>query len=139
MTYYYPDISDHITLSIIQSKKLDNDFLEKSERKILSSAEEIFRKERFNTLLDLGCGAGRLTVKFSKYFKQVTALDPDKERLRNAKNNIINKNIQNVIYIQAPFLETALPEDHFDVVLCNQIIQHIDTDTLEPMMLKNYF
>ena len=134
MTYYYPDISDHITLTIIQSKNLDVQFLEETENTILSSAEEMFRNETFKTLLDLGCGAGRLTIKFSKYFQQVTALDPDKYRLNNARENIKSRGIENVIYVQAPFLASKLPDKYFDVVLCNQIIQHIDTEMIEPMI-----
>ncbi len=134
MTYYYPDIFDHITLTIIQSKNLDVEFLEKAENTILSSAEALFRKQRFDTLLDLGCGAGRLTIKFSKYFNQVTALDPDNTRLQLAKDNLVRKEIHNVKFNQSPFLKADLPDEHFDVVLCSQIIQHIDTKMIEPML-----
>ncbi len=136
MPYYYPDIFDQITLTIVQSKNLDVAYLEKAENTILSSAEKIFQKQKRHTLLDLGCGAGRLTIKFSQYFNRVTALDPDKIRLQNAKNNIADKKIHNVVYIQAPFLKAELPDEHFDVVLCNQIIQHIDTEMIKPIMQK---
>ena len=134
MTYYYPDISDLITLTIIQSKNLDVEYLEKTENTILSSAEQLFKEKAFKSLLDLGCGAGRLTIKFSEYFDRVTALDPDRQRLSNAKKNILSKDIQNVVFVQAPFLGADFPDNHFDAVLCNQILQHIDTEMIEPMI-----
>ena len=91
MAYHYPDIFDLITLSIIESKGLNHEFLEEAENHILSSAEAMFRKQRFNTLLDLGCGDGRLSIKFSKYFDKITALEPDEDRLQNAKHNILRE------------------------------------------------
>ena len=92
------------------------------------------QKHSFDSLLDLGCGAGRLIIKFAKYFHHITALDPDLRRINNAKKNIAANNIQNVSYIQSPFCADILEADNFDVVICNQIIQHIDTRTIEPMI-----
>lgn len=134
--YQYPDSYDQITLALIPAKNLDLEFLEQSENTVLAAVEKLFLNQANSTLLDLGCGAGRLTIKYAEYFSQVTALEPDKERLRIARYNIDGNNIQNVAYIQAPFLQAELPDEHFDVVLCNQVIQHIDTDMIEPMIQR---
>jgi len=134
MTYRYPDLYDQITLTIIESEKVGTEFLIQAENRILSSAEEIFQENSFDSLLDLGCGSGRLIIKFSKYFNRIIALDPDQRRIDNARKRIAANNVQNVCYIQALFNAERFQDDSFDVVLCNQIIQHIDTRIIEPMI-----
>jgi SAM-dependent methyltransferase len=134
--YQYPDLFDQITVALLQSKKLDLEFLEQSENTVLASVEKLFLNQSFGNLLDLGCGAGRLTIKYAEYFNQVTALEPDIERLRIARDNINSNKTKNVAYLQAPFLKAELQDEYFDVVLCNQVIQHIDTAMIEPMMQR---
>lgn len=134
MAYFYPDIADQITLDLILLNNINVEALEQSENVIFASAENLFQKNRFGSLLDLGCGKGRLTSKFSKYFNTVTALDPDRWRLEQAIKNLGEKNIRNVEYVEAFFQDTDFPDDYYDVVICNQMIQHIDTNTIQPII-----
>ena len=134
MAYQYPDKADGITLSIVLSKHMATEELDNAENAILSNFGELFREKTFETLLDLGCGKGRLILKFADFFNRVTALDPDENRLCQAKNFLIKNKIQNVDFIPKTIEDADLANDSFDVVICNQIIQHVPTSCIEPMM-----
>ena len=132
--YEYPDIFDRVTLTLIQSRNLDTARLEEAETRILSPVMERFVRRRRERLLDLGCGTGRLTIKFSGCFNEVTALEPDRLRMRHAKESIRQEGIRNVTCLEAPFLDAGFGDEIFDVVLCNQVFQHLDTNRIEPML-----
>jgi len=136
--YEYPDVFDRVTLTLIQSRNLDTARLEEAETRILSSVVERFATRPRERLLDLGCGTGRLTLKFSGTFSEVTALEPDRLRMQHARDSIRQEGIRNVTCLEAPFLDAGFGDETFDAVLCSQVIQHIDTNRVEPM-LKGIF
>ena len=137
MTYFYPDVDDEIMLTLVLSENKDLRFWESVEDYILSYPESYLKRKRRHTLLDLGCGDGRLAIRFSKYFDKVIALEPDSSRMQYAKYNINSKKISNVEYIQAPFLSAELPNEEFDVVICSHIIQHMHTDMIAQIVQGN--
>ena len=134
MAYQYPDEADGITLSLVLSSNLALEKLDDAERTVFSTCKDLFHQKSYETLLDLGCGKGRLILKFADFFKRITALDPDERRLGKAKEMLRKNNINHVDYISKTFEDAEFPENVFDVVLCNQIIQHVPTDFIEPMM-----
>lgn len=50
-----------------------------------------------NTLIDFGCGSGRDTFFFSKYYKNVIGIDASSEVIN--RNNLEKKNIKNLSFI----------------------------------------
>ncbi len=134
MSYQYPDKADLITLSLVLMKNGNDELLRKAEDILLARAISMFRQNRYTTLLDLGCGNGRLTIELSKYFQWVTALEPDGERLAEARKKIADNGIENVSFVHSLFQDAGLPDDYFDVVICNQILQHVNTRAVEPII-----
>jgi ubiquinone/menaquinone biosynthesis C-methylase UbiE len=134
MNYIYPDPSDFITLSLVLMKKADDQLLKKADDDILAHAVALFQDNRYDSLLDLGCGNGRLSIEFSKYFKWITALEPDRERLALAKNNLMDHPIENVSFVHSLFQDAGFPDQNFDVVICHQVLQHVQTPSLEPIV-----
>ncbi|MEM5782063.1 MAG: class I SAM-dependent methyltransferase [Candidatus Aenigmatarchaeota archaeon] len=133
--YFYPDINDkniNILIKILEPYK---GYWEKSEYKVLCLAERIFKYNKYKRMLDLGAGIGRLTIKFSKYFNDITIIEPDKERLQKAKESIKRKNIK---FIKNSFLNSKLPKEYFDVIICSHVIQHIKTKDIIPTINKIY-
>jgi len=122
--YFYPDIDDKIISNLIKSKEPYKGYWKKSEEYVLSFAERIFKSNKYQRLLDLGAGVGRLAIKFSKYFDYITIIEPDEERLQKAKENIKRENAN---FIKTPFLSSKLPKNYFDVVVCSHVIQHVKT------------
>lgn len=135
---FYPDVEDKNILDFIRFYEPYLGYWKKSEEFLLSFAENIIRKNRPPSLLDLGCGEGRLLSKFAKYFKTVIALDPDEKRIDKAKTLAQNENINNVEFVNKSFLDAKFPDNKFDVIICSHIIQHIDTSDVEKFFKKIY-
>ena len=92
--------------------------------------------ERGATILDLGCGTGYLTKVLSERVGpdgKVVAVDPDRERLKIAREKY---SAQNIEYIQAD--DKTFPSDHYDIVFCNTVIHWIhDKEALYKRVCKN--
>lgn len=100
--------------------------IEDAEIKFNEIASIIPTNRKYDSILDVGCGAGVLTVKLSDYLHatHTTGLDISQEMIKNAK--IINKN-KNITWI-ATNISTFNPTKKFDLVICADIIEHIDND-----------
>ena len=71
---------------------------------------------KFNTLLDIGCGAGNHSDIFIKYKKDVTAIDyGDSIYFRNNKSKITT--------IIADFNECII-DQKFDAIWCSHVLEH---------------
>ena len=74
-------------------------------------------------ILDLGCGTGELTAEMADLVKptgRVVAMDPDKERIKLAKENNFRDNIDYIVGS-----DTTFPEDEYDVIFMNCVIHWI--------------
>jgi len=136
--YFYPDTDDKITQNLIRYKEPYKGYWKKSEEYMLSLAEEIFKSSKYERLFDLGAGKGRLLIRFSKYFNKIIAMEPDKKRLKAAKENVKKEGLKNIVFIQKSFLNSKLPKSYFDVVVCSHLIQHINTKDIKPTLDRIY-
>ena len=88
------------------------------------------------TVLDLGCGTGYLTKVLAQRVGaegKVVAVDPDRERLKIAREKYSASNIE---YIQAD--DKVFPEDQYDIIFCNTVIHWIhDKEALYKRVYKN--
>lgn len=136
--YSYPDKDDKVTLNFtVKNTEPYRGYWEQSENKALSFFEKLLSRAMNNgSLLDLGAGEGRLTIKFAKYFKTVTALEPDQERIARAKKNCASADINNVTFLESQFLDAEISENSFEAILCSHIIQHIPTTGIKPTLEK---
>lgn len=66
-----------------------------------------------DTVLDIGCGNGAITIPLAKKAKSVTALDSSDKMLEILRENVAAENLTNIKYI-------------------NQDIEHVDADELGP-------
>ncbi len=130
--FKYPDENDVLTAALIE-EQFDGEYWGKSEDCVLMRAEEYLLKrygeERLSTmtLLDLGCGMGRLIPRFARLFGRVVGLEPDADRCAGAEELIRQQRISNAVAVNTDC--TAYLHDNpgarFDVVLCSHIFQHI--------------
>jgi SAM-dependent methyltransferase len=70
----------------------------KKEKDFFSS---IFKKNKIESVLDVGCGTGHHAQLFSGYVKKVIAVDPSGETIEYARNNVIKS--PNIILLKEGF------------------------------------
>jgi len=79
----------------------------------------------YNTALEIGPGSGIYLKYLSDKFKNVIAIDIEKEYL----NNINKSNFNNLELIIDDIKNTKLKKNKFDFILCTEVLEHItDTD-----------
>lgn len=78
-------------------------------------------------VLDLGCGSGYGTKILSGSAKKVLAIDISKDTIDFAKNNFGNENIE---FKCANVFETGVNNNSVDVVVCFEVLEHVETPDL---------
>ncbi len=81
----------------------------------------LLQKDSKARTIDIGCGDGNLTMKFKeKMQSHMTGIDGLRDRLKAAKQRGVDSIIVANLEKKWP-----LPSNHFDVVISNQVIEHI--------------
>lgn len=76
------------------------------------------------TVLDLGCGAGRLSLYAAKYAKFVTGIDYIDTAIQYADSFARLCKIKNVKFITGDI--DKITDNKYDVVLISEVLQHVD-------------
>lgn len=78
-------------------------------------------KEPQNTVLDLGCGNGTVTLEIASQVKQVTAVDMSEEMLQLVQKNAQEKGISNIDYLQSTIQDLQIEQvGQHDVVIASR-------------------
>lgn len=81
--------------------------------------------ERFRSVLDFGCGVGRLTIPFAAHADSVTGVDISPAMLEEAGSNTRNRGLKSVDYALS---ERVLESDsRFELVHTYIVLQHVAT------------
>lgn len=137
--YTYPDLKDEITCEFIGINEPYEGYWVESENYILELMKKHIDENTPNekiSLLDAGCGEGRLTAYFSKYFDQILAIDPDKSRLSTAKDIIQSLGVSDKVRFDDAPIEELEEQEKFDVILCSHILQHMHTELIQEVISK---
>lgn len=70
--------------------------------------------DRYKTILDLGCGSGRISIPLSKVGYKVTGVDFDKEAIKEAKGKV--KNNKNLKFLNSDYRDLDI-KSKFDAIL----------------------
>lgn len=73
-------------------------------------------------VLNLGCGDGYYNLHLAKRFKEVIASDVNETDLAIAKQNYHQSN---VVYVVASATDLPFPDNHFDYIVCADVLEHI--------------
>jgi len=74
-------------------------------------------------ILDIGCGLGMYVDKFRCFSDDVHGVDVDPEKVAEASERLPNITV-------APAEHLPYGDDEFDVILLNEVIEHVDDDRL---------
>lgn len=98
-------------------KKIDN--LERIERFPAEDFFDYLSLEKEDKLLDLGAGAGYITLAIAQYVEKVVALDIDQDVLSYLKHKAIQKKIGNIETTVGDFKALPFLDDMFDKVVAS--------------------
>ena len=92
-------------------------------------------------VLDIGCGAGNNTVKFSQYVPSFHCdlIDLSLPMLEKARNRIAKVNSGKIRTIQGDFREIDLPTQGYDVIFAAAVLHHLRDDTDWETTFKKIF
>jgi len=76
-----------------------------------------------DSILDFGCGIGRLTEFMAKDFKNVVGVDISPTMLAEARKKL--EGFKNVQFVETDGVNIPLPESSFDFVFAYLVFQHI--------------
>lgn len=118
------DFSDNQWAKLYNSEYFSN----QSEWLVKQRAKEL--KQRFDRaeyyiankndikFLDIGAGEGKTLIEGSKRGWEVTGIDIIDNRIENAKTN-------EIIFISAKFLEHQFPDEYFDFIYMDSVLEHV--------------
>ena len=80
--YNYPDPNDAITMKVINEFQANENYWSNSEKWILRNIHQTIENGGFTnySLLDAGCGEGRLFHEFINHTSKIIGIEPDKQR-----------------------------------------------------------
>lgn len=85
------------------------------------------------TVLEIGCGKGRMTRDLAKFAAQVIATDPDPAAIETARQKLAGKNIA---FIHSPQGVPILPERSIDLAIYTLSLHHVPSDEMQTSLLN---
>jgi 2-polyprenyl-3-methyl-5-hydroxy-6-metoxy-1,4-benzoquinol methylase len=137
--YAYPDGEDQLTREWFEGAGEDfKRYSEASDRRVLEKVTGWLRSRLGGgeaSLLDAGCGEGRLIPELAADFHRIEAVEPDASRLERAKTRVRVAGLADKVTFTHGTIENLVPSARFDVVLCSHVLQHVHTATV-PTLLR---
>jgi malonyl-CoA O-methyltransferase len=85
---------------------------------------EVLAGQRFNSILEIGCGTGKNTSFLSQIGTRVQAVDFSQGMVDKAKEKV---RAENVKFSMTDITKKWMFENHsFDLILCNLVLEHIE-------------
>jgi SAM-dependent methyltransferase len=125
---YFAVLTHDDLLGVQSSDMATTAFFETGEEDIASLLATIAsvrgRQIPLTSVLDFGCGVGRLTLPLARRAERVVACDIAPTMLVHARQNAANAGLHNVTFIENQEL-AGLPGDPFDFICSLLVLQHI--------------
>lgn len=125
-SFYEGTYNEAIDIGTLQARfeKIINLPEEKSDNKhrvkrIVDFTDSYFNNRNIN-ILDVGSGTGVFPYEMSKFFTQVSAVDPDKASVNLMKKMI---NLKNTWHGS---ISAITEEEHFDFISFNKVLEHVE-------------
>lgn len=85
------------------------------------------------TILEVGCGQGRITRDLARHARRVVAIDPDEGALQTARSRI---NAENVAFLRCRGESLPFPEGCFDLVVYSLSLHHLPQDAMRASLAQ---
>lgn len=116
---------------LYQKEFVSNKFYQRQENKLLDYLKTI----KFETVLEVGCGFGRITQLILSNFpvKKYLAIDLSEDQIKNAKK--ICSNFKNIEFKNIT-IQDLKPNDKFDLVLGVEVLLHVLPKEINSVLKK---
>ncbi len=104
-------------------------YLRGAEYNIKIRAETVkafVRNNHFDSILDIGCGDGSLSLPLLNADSRLTLLDQSRAMLRIARARIPAELASQAQTVQADFMDVPLEDRRFDLILCVGVLAYIE-------------
>jgi len=117
-----------------QKYQQDPKYLQKRHKKQEEKLLEILSNEKFERILEIGCGFGRYTKILSSIFnpEKYVALDLSQDQIQNAKKYINNNKIE----FHCTKIQDFNSEEKFDLVFAGEVLLHISEEDIDDIISK---
>ncbi|MCG8542551.1 MAG: class I SAM-dependent methyltransferase [Clostridia bacterium] len=134
--YRYQDLNNYMLDKLIDYINTSNEdkHWDEDEESIFKLFFEM--TEGSYSLLDAGCGDGRLIGKYKDHFKEITVLERDKSNAKKIINLINYFNIKEKVKLQLGKIQDLEENKKFDVIICSHVLQHISITDCEDVVKK---
>ena len=110
---------------------------ENEVNKVMELSKKLKHPKEFKTVLDFGCGIGRVSRSLSKYFDECFGIDISDEMINQAKE--LNKNISNCKFqVSTKNDLKEFSNERFDFVYSNIVLQHILSKTDVELIISEF-
>jgi 2-polyprenyl-3-methyl-5-hydroxy-6-metoxy-1,4-benzoquinol methylase len=79
-------------------------------------------------VLDLGCGAGNISLALAERGYRVLGADGAPEMVREALAEAEKRGLKNAEFVEADITTLAMEPDSFDAVVCSSVIEYVQND-----------
>ncbi len=96
----------------------------------------MMKRERADTLVEVGCGTGRMTTTFAKRAQRMIALDFSLESLKRCQAKLKTNGIENVVLVQADATSLPFQNEIADQVVSCQVLEHLPNESARSKMIE---
>lgn len=93
----------------------------------VETVQQFTSTQRFDRVLDIGCGNGAISLPLLSRCRQLTLLDLSGRMLELARQRIPPERMCDVTLIEGDFVATQLEPGAFDLILCIGVLAHVDS------------
>jgi ubiquinone/menaquinone biosynthesis C-methylase UbiE len=95
----------------------------------------LVRPDRSKTLVEVGCGTGRMTGAFARRSRRVVAIDFSLASLQRCRAKLLAQGLRNVTHVQADATALPLAGAVGDKVVSCQVLEHLPTPEARARMV----
>lgn len=118
MKYQY----HYTTNSVAKGHMYDEAGRTQKAEKIIAVLRDYFGETKELSVLDVSCSTGIMCRALSDHFAKVVGIDIDAEAVSHARSQFSSGKLE---FHTMDALNTSFPEGSFDVVICNQMYEHV--------------
>lgn len=107
---------------VAREKMYDEQIRSEKAEKMISVIRDYLGGTENLSVLDISCSTGIISRYLSRNFGRVSGIDIDESAVAFAVSNSSEKNLE---FHVMDALNTSFPDNSFDVVICNQMYEHV--------------